>query len=293
MKKNYAFFVFGVLLLCLSCNGNKNTPEENIEKEDPIASEKHTEKQTIDYKPLTEQPAAYFMASPNGEYILFSNENAQGIKLFDSKTSKEKTISENGSGFDATWIDNNTIIFKEKTNDYRVLLKKYELPSNTFTTVEASENLLPSSFGKDTKIYLNKKPISITIEQLNKEAITINSSRPIYAPLVNYNQELLLLHEGTEMKLYNFKGELIDNLGNGLATSWSSDGKNLLYFIDHSDDGHEITSSTIHSYNTTSKTHKKLLDNVNIIAAYPYFINDSIIIYRDLKTHKQKIIRYE
>lgn len=293
MKKNYTTFVFGILLLCLGCNGNKNTHQETIDKEAQIAPEKETKKNTIDYKPLKDERSAYYMASPNGDYILFSNENAQGIQLFDLKTSNKKTISENGNGFDAAWADNSTIIFKEKTEDYRVVLKKYELQSNTISIVEASENLLPSSFGKDIQIYLNKKPISIAIKQPNEATVTIDNTKPIYAPLVNYKQQLLLLHEGTTMKLYNFQGVLIDNLGMGLATSWSSDGKNLLYFVDHSDDGHEITSSTIHSYNVISKKHKTLIDAVSVIATYPYFINDTTVIYSDLKTQKQKIIRYE
>ena len=289
---NYVLQIFFVLVVLMSCK-EEQTPVNSTES--PISEEISTPEKTVhqEYIPLKEKHAGHYKSAPNGKFIMYSSENAQGIKLYDVAQKSTRIVSENGMGFDAAWSSNETIIFKEKGADYTVQLKKFDLNTNTTTVLTEPASLLPISYGKDTQFFLNKKPITLAIKKQNTAPIIIPANQAVYAPLVNYKNQLVLVHEGTNMKLFNFEGQLLEDLGAGLATSWSPNGNVLLYFIDQSNDGHEISSSSLYSYNVKTNNTKVVLNDANIIAAYPYFLNDTTIIYTDLKTHKQAILPYE
>lgn len=175
------------------------------------------------------------------------------------------------------------IYFKEKTKDYKTLIKSINIETKeiiTHTNLSPLTNLNSIKIS-DTIFYLDKKTLAVKAQykDLNWE-ITKERGR-YYNILVAPNNKLLIAHQGSNVHLFSTSGEFIRDLGNGIATDWHSNNKNLIGFLDESTDGHKTTNSDLYLFNINQNRPTKITNTIHIMEMWPTFKNSQEVIYND------------
>jgi hypothetical protein len=93
------------------------------------------------------------------------------------------------------------------------------------------------------------------------------------------------VHKGSDVYIYPLEGSSEGiKIGTGLVTSWSSDSKNLIGFIDESEDGHSVSNAELLWFNIENKTVKKISFTEVFLEMYPSFIDSKTILFSEDKT---------
>ncbi len=280
MKK----ILFSVMLLCSSSIGFAQ-----------IFNVTSTEKVN-----LPEGTATYISTiSPQGDYLLISDQKKQGLQKFDLASSKMQTVTTAaGSSFDAQISqDGKTVVFREtqigKDKLKRVGLKSINLATGeTKTLVKPSRNLQGVAVNQSTvfaveKGKLMKKSLSnakTTAERpvlsikYGQLMITRNGKTSILSPNGQQGASYLwpsVSPDGTKILYYlatkgaytcDINGQNIKYIGSIRAPRWYNN--DIVVGMNDSDNGAVVTSSEIIAATTDGKVKQTLTSN-EVIAMYP------------------------
>lgn len=235
------------------------------------------------------------VASPDGKYVLLTQEHNHGVFLLDLETNEINPIStKEGIGYGYTWdLDSQTFYFKEKgEKEYfsNSRVKAYSIKDKRATQIDLNHNLLPSFNGKN-EIVVHTNPFTLQIEATNlktqkKWSIT-NDEGQYYNAILSHDGKKVAVHKAADIWVYNIdgsdKGKLI---GQGIATSWSTDDKYLIGFLDESLDGHSISNSEILLFDVENARTKKLTSTENQFEMFPSLFGENQVIFSDEKSGK-------
>ena len=243
--------------------------------------------------------------SPDGSKILFTKMNYTGLFVIDL-TAKNKIIKLNmlrGAGFNATWSDDSkSIYYHHKTADkYKKYKSHTEVKSINILTGETTEhsdidvNIALNSItsrvsaksNSDVIVYLDKKTLMVKAQTLDgSKKWDITKDGRYYGLVLSPDRTKVLVHKNGRMFVYAIDGSgLISSLGRGIANSWSSDGKQILFLIDESKDGHAITGSDLYLTNSDGSQRWQLTNTPYIFEEWPDWSPDNKqIVFSDVKT---------
>lgn len=238
------------------------------------------------------------LVSPDGNYALLTKEHYKGVYLLNLKTEELLPISSgDGSGYAYSWNQNSTIFyFKEKKNkeyfkDAKV--KSYNLKSKVTKTEEDINQEFIASFKGNSEqtivVYTNLSTLKIEAKDLKtlKTWVVTNEEGQFYNALISHDGKKVAVHKGADIYLYNINGkESGIRIGTGLATSWSSDNKYLIGFLDESKDGHSISNSEILLFDVDNSKTIKLTSTENQFEMFPSFYGKNKVLFSDEKTGK-------
>lgn len=239
------------------------------------------------------------VVSPNGKFVLLTNEHFKGVFLLNLNTEEINQISEKeGSGYGYCWDkDSESFYFKQKNIDELYINSKtYSYLISTGKIVglpEINHNYLPSFSGlnKDNEsqivIYTNLSTLKIHAKDLisQKDWIVTNDDGQFYNAILSHDSKKVAVHKDADIYVYDINGkEKSIKIGTGIATSWSPNDDYLIGFLDQSSDGHTIDNSEIYIYNPTKYNPKKLTNTEVFSEMFPSFIKEDKILFSDDKT---------
>lgn len=235
------------------------------------------------------------VASPDGKYALLTQEHNHGVFLLNIHTQEVTPISTiGGIGYGYTWnLDSQTFYFKEKgEKEYfsNSRVKSYSIKDKIAKETDLNHNLLPSFNGKN-EIVVHTNPFTLQIEATNlktqKTWAVTNDEGQYYNAILSHDGKKVAVHKGADIWVYNVdgsdKGKLI---GQGIATSWSTDDKYLIGFLDESLDGHSISNSEILLFDVENGKTKKLTSTEDQFEMFPSLFGENQIIFSDEKSGK-------
>lgn len=218
--------------------------------------------------------------SPNGDYMLLSDQKKQGLQEFDFRTGEIKSVSKAlGSGYNAKISDDgNTVIFRESQIG-KDRLKKTALKSVDLTTGKVKTLVQPT---RDMKaVQTGTRPeVSIKYGQL---MITHNGKTEILSPNGQSGQSYLwpsVSPDGTKIVYYlatkgaytcNIDGTDVQFVGNIRAPKWYNN--EIVVGMNDKDNGEFVTSSSIVAY-AADGSEKQVLTGSDKIAMYPTATKD-------------------
>lgn len=235
------------------------------------------------------------VASPDGKYALLTQEHNHGVFLLNIQTQELTPISTiEGIGYGYTWnLDSQTFYFKEKgEKEYfsNSKVKAYSIKDKRATLIDLNHNLLPSFNGKN-EIVVHTNSFTLQIEatdlKTQKTWAVTNDEGQYYNAILSHDGKTVAVHKGADIWVYNVdgsdKGKLI---GQGIATSWSTDDKYLIGFLDESLDGHSISNSEILLFDVENSRIKKLTSTEDQFEMFPSLFAENQIIFSDEKSGK-------
>ena len=277
--------IVGILLLIILVVGgiitvNSNLLRQNNYKqlsqkkvEEKITEDEVVEKGLSNVAPLFRGDFKNFLYCPDGASYLFTD--AKGSKLYlknDQAEEPIKIIEQKGIGNNLGWSKNcNSIFFREKTKDYKIFVNsitvdsKKKLKQNQINPAAELSTLVYS----DTAYCLDQKTLAVYGEYEDKKWKITQEDGNHYKILLAPDNKKLLVHKGANVYLYTTSGELIANLGRGIATCWSSDSKYCIGFIDESVDGHQLTGAELLLFDIDEKTRTVITATKNIYEMWP------------------------
>lgn len=195
--------------------------------------------------------------SPDGSKLLVASAHGMKLHLIDlNKGSIEKLSDVVGSGYTASWSrDGQEIYYRHKDSELQTHpeIKSIRVKGRQVQSSNLNPNgLLSASKAKadnDIVVYVNVETLAIEAETKDgSQSWTVtNQKGQFYHPILSPDQKTVLVHEGSQMLLFAADGSgLIKSFGQGLASSWSPDSKNIIAFMDESSDGHSINGSELY-----------------------------------------------
>ena len=237
--------------------------------------------------------------SPDGNKILFTTIGFTGLYII-NVNEKNEIITLNtlpGAGYNAEWSeDGKDVFYRHKTThaDYTSSIEVKSIhildgeiknqpridPNGIASNLSAADRSAPI-------VYTNTKTLLIEAQTLDKSKrwIVTNNPGQYYQAILSPDKTKVLVHRDGEMFVYAIDGSgLISSLGRGIATSWSSDSKQVLFFIGE-DDGHKKTGSDLYLCNSDGSGRWRLTNTPNDFEMFPSWSPDNKkIAFSDAKT---------
>ena len=226
--------------------------------------------------------------SPDGKSILVTEVGYKGLYLINvSDNSIRKLNDIQGAGYNAVWSpDSKQIYFRNKKEnpDYssRLEVNSIDVMSGKISVHPEinPDGLLSYFMAKDASnpiVYTNIKTLLIEAQTFDKSKTWIVSQDPgqYYKPILSPDKTKVVLHKGGQMFVYAINGDsLISPLGNGIACSWSSDSKIILYFLSE-DDGYQVTGSDLYLISSDGLSKWKLTNTPVVFEMFPCLSPDN------------------
>lgn len=235
------------------------------------------------------------VASPDGKYVLLTQEHNHGVYLLNMQTKKITPISpKEGIGYGYSWnADSKTFYYKEKSErDYfsDSKVKAHTIGQKKSKTLDLNHNFLPSYNGKN-EIVVHTNPSTLKIEATNlktaKTWVITNNEDQFYNAILSHDGKKVAVHNGADIWVYEISGtDKGKRIGQGIATSWSSDDKYLIGFLDESKDGHVVSNSELLLFDVENSRTTKLTGTENQIEMFPSIYSNNQVIFSDEKTGK-------
>lgn len=198
--------------------------------------------------------------SPDGTKLLFTGHHNDELYILDLNSDQkiEKLKEGLGIGYRASWsLSGDKVIFSEKLYDgvSKTQVKSIDIKTRVETVLpyfhlgnlkqpvhylrRAEEQLI---------VYVNTKTLKIEAKYGDEGEpwVITKEEGSFYEPLVSPNEKFVVVHEGANIYKYAVDGSISrQDLGKGLATSWTPDSKSVLTFEDSSTDGHNLSASEL------------------------------------------------
>lgn len=221
----------------------------------------------------------------NGESVIFTD--SKGNKLYYQKnenTSPVLLIEQSWVGNNVGWSkDCETVYFKEKTKDYKILIKSINVNTKE---IKEYPNYPPqielrSIAISDTVYYLDSKTLAVKAMYEDKKWDISTTKGNYYKLLISPNNKYIAAHLSANVMLFSTEGVFIRDLGRGIATDWSPDSKKLIGFMDEASNHHDISGSELYFFNLEGATPTQVTSTPNAFEMWPVFKNKNQIIYTD------------
>lgn len=234
--------------------------------------------------------------SPDCTRLLVSSTHGMKLHLLDlNRRSVEQLSDVIGSGFDASWsLDGEDIYYRHKDNELQVHpeIKSIHLADKQLRSSSLNPNgLLSASKAKsndDVIVYINVETLGIEAQTKDgsKSWSITNDGGQYYRPLLSPDGKQLVIHQGSEMLLFAVDGGgFIRSLGSGIASSWSPNSKNVIAFMDESQDGHTISGSELYMVDVAKGGFTQITHTPNVYELWPNWSPDGKqIAYEDACT---------
>lgn len=245
------------------------------------------EYQLLDVQKIT--PEAEYCApswSPDGSKILFTSIGFRGLNIMELANRHLSSLNTlNGAGYNAVWSeDGRSVYYRKKTTDNQsrstMVVEQIFLDEDRIIQhAEANPNALLSMTAKsEIIVYTNTLTLQIEGKNLTTGevwAITKDDGQ-YYHAIPSPDNNKVLVHSSGQMFVYDIHGNgLLTSLGRGIATSWSKDSKQILYFIG-TDDGHHTTGSELYLCNADGSAYWQLTNTPNSYEMFPSFSPDNM-----------------
>lgn len=231
--------------------------------------------------------------SPTGEFVLLTGEHLKGVYLLNLKDKSVKEISDKpGSGYGYSWDKSGeSFYFKEKAEkDYFTnskVVNFYVKDNHSKKVSEIDHNYLPSYNGKnEVVIYTNLSNLKIEAKDLttSKTWTVTNDEGQFYNAILSHDGKKIAVHNGADIFVYDIDGNSKGRkIGTGIATAWTDDDKQLIGFLDESEDGHTVSNSELYLFDVQNAKTKKITNTEVIAEMFPTIFKDQII-FSDDKT---------
>lgn len=231
--------------------------------------------------------------SPTGEFVLVTGEHMKGVYLLNLKDKSVKEISDKpGSGYAYSWDKSGeSFYFKEKAeNEYFTnskVINYYVKDNHSKKVSEIDHNYLPSYNGKNqVVVYTNLSNLKIEAKDLttSKTWTVTNAEGQFYNAIISNDGKKVAVHDGADIFIYDIDGNSKGRkIGTGIATAWTDDDKNLIGFLDESEDGHSVSNSELYLFDVQNAKTKKITNTEVIAEMFPTIFKDKVI-FSDDKT---------
>ncbi len=216
--------------------------------------------------------------SSDGNKVLLTQEGNLGLYYVEKSNSHNVVQLNNvkGAGYGAAWSHNGESVFYVEKENYKPIVKSISLqtkevnihPEIHFSSVKS----FTRSNGKELYLILN--PQTLQIEAFNpqsgKKWIVTKNEGQFYEPLLSPDHTMVAVHRDAEILVYNvYGGGLKSTIGKGIVSSWSSDNKYLLGFLDESADGHNINNSELYLFTADGSQKWQLTDTEDLTEMWP------------------------
>ena len=211
--------------------------------------------------------------SPHGNKILLTGEGNNGLYLLNMQDQALQELNtEAGMGREALWINNSTVQIRKKGNVRQITPQetKSEFIDTTYVYVDLKERLVYKKLS-------NGKKIQVTSEKAN-----------YYNPILSPKGDTLVVHIGSLIYLMPTDASATKTkLAQGIAHSWSKDGRFVFYFLDETSDGQVIDNSDLYVFDIQTMQKSKLTDTPNVLEMWPAISPDgSKLAFTDGKSGK-------
>jgi len=237
--------------------------------------------------------------SPDGKKILYTSTGYNNLYYYDIDSKTSYTLLDvNDVGYNANWsIDSKSIYYRVKkySENKKSYFEVYSIDIDTKKSQLQSDinpdGIKSYSQAIDSEspiIFINTKTLKVEAETVNKKKkwIITNDEGQFYNPILSPDKMKVLTHRGSDMLIFSSDGSgIISNIGVGIGCSWSRDNKKILYFLDESSNGEQITGSELYLINIDGTNKQNLTNTDDMIEMYPMFSPDnSKIVFSDEKT---------
>lgn len=231
--------------------------------------------------------------SPTGEFVLLTGEHLKGVFLLDLSTNSIQQISDKpGSGYAYSWDKSgDSFYFKERSEKEYVSNSKvinYNLRDHYSRKMEnIDHNFLPNfngSTGDQTVVYTNLANLKIEARNLSssKSWTVTNEEGQFYNAILSHDGKKVAVHNGADIYVYDIDGNSKGRkIGTGIATAWTEDDKNLIGFLDESEDGHTISNSDLYLFDVQNAKTKKITNTEVLSEMFPTIHQDKVIFADD------------
>lgn len=239
------------------------------------------------------------LVSPDGTKVLLTGHHLKGVYVLNLTTNETIQVSDSeGSGYGYSWDLNNDIVyFKQKgekeflyqaksyayTISSKQLIARPDLEANALVAYHGQT----SSDKSNIVVSTNLTTLKIEAHDLvsNRKWVVTNDEGQFYNALLSPDGTKVAVHKGAELFVYPIDGSTNGKkIGIGLATSWTKDGKNLIGFIDESEDGHTVSNSDLLWFDVEKATVKKITSTEVFLEMYPTFIDGKKILFSEDKS---------
>ncbi|NQX99011.1 MAG: hypothetical protein HRT73_14210 [Flavobacteriales bacterium] len=243
------------------------------------------EDNVIQPKLIAEGSYAQALMNNRTKSTLFTNE--KGNNIFVKKNGEDKIellLEGRNIGNNYGWSkDGSKVFYREKLENYQVVVKSIDVNTkeiNTHPEYDANTELKAIQIS-DTIYTLDRKTLRIEGKYKDEKWVISGDMGNFYKFLVSPNGQMIIGHKGANMYLFGTDGKLIQELGQGIATSWSFDSERVVGFMDESKDGHEMSGSELYLYEIKKGGTKQLTETPNVFEMWPSFTSNNTIIYTD------------
>lgn len=271
---------------------NKESPVHQVPaSKDPHAGHNHNH--APDIEPIIPEGSTKLIEGDftqplfcnNGEHILFTD--AKGNKLYYQKDAESTPIillEQSSVGNNIGWSkDCETVYYKEKTKDYRILIKSINVNTKEIKEYPSypPQIELRSIAISDTIYYLDSKTLAVRAMHDNNKWDISTEKGNYYKLLISPNNKYIVAHLSANVMLFSTDGTFIKDLGRGIATDWSPDSKKLIGFLDETSDGHDVSGSELYYFNLEGASPTQITSTNNAIEMWPVYKNQQQIVYTD------------
>lgn len=221
----------------------------------------------------------------NKEAIIFTD--SRGNKLYYQKDEKSEPIilvDQSWAGNNVGWSkDCETIYFKEKTKDYKILIKSINVNTKEIKTHPnyPPQTELRSIAISDTTYFLDAKTLAVKA-MYNDQVWNISTQKGnYYKLLISPDNKYIAAHLSANVMLFKTDGTFVKDLGKGIATDWSPDSKRLIGFMDEAENHHDISGSELYFFNLEGATPTQLTSTNEAFEMWPVFKSLNQIVYTD------------
>jgi Tol biopolymer transport system component len=229
--------------------------------------------------------------SPDGTKILFTKTNYKGLYLYELSTGQIIQLNDfEGAGFGAVWDhDSKTIYYSYKKPNYEREVQSVNISTSEITVHQDQSEAKIVNMDKrfnDTLIYVDKQNLNVMAKTSGySSSWNITTEGHYTNPIVSPDGAKVAVLKKNIMWLFATDGSgLIRSLGEGIANSWSPDGKYILFFKTE-DDGHQTLGSDLYITKSDGSKEWQITNTKECFEFWPdWSPNDNRITFSDLKT---------